>query len=184
MIVLKQHKMEFQITFRWHKDEAYEAMNDKELDDMANQFIKDQLNKVTTCADIREMALKLERENNAKSVKILSDFMKADFGGKPRYVGYIQDILDYGIYMNQYADQNPSKTEKFLDGLRISTDDVYGFTVAFTIPEESIIEDYTREDYLAELKSFKETLADGMWEGMPGSVAVHHSLAVVTYTYW
>lgn len=176
--------MEFQITFRWHNDEAYEAMNDKALDDMANQFIKDQLNKITTCADIREMALKLTQENHQRSIKILSDFMKGDFGGKPRYVSYIQDILDYGIYMNQYADQNPSKSQDFLDRLQITNDDDCGFTVKFTLPEESIIEGYTRDDYLAELKSFKGCLADGMWEGMPGSVAVHKSLAVVTYTYW
>lgn len=183
MTVLKQHKMEFQITFRWYKDDAYEEMNDKDLDEMANQFIKDQLNKVTTCADIRKMALKLRRENANRSIKILSDFMKGEFCGKPRYVLYIQDIVEYGIY-GEHHDIDPSKTQSFLDGIRILNDDSYGFTVGFTIPEDSIIEDYTREDYLEELKSFKETLADGMWEGMPGSVAVHHSLAVVTYTYW
>lgn len=176
--------MEFFITFRWHKDEAYEAMNDKALDDMANQLIKDQTNKVTTCEDIRNMALKLACENHRRSVKILSDFMKGEFAGKPRYISYIQDILDYGVYANQYADQNPSNTQAFLDTIKIDRDDECGFTVKFTLPEESIIEGYSREDYYAELKSFRESLADGMWEGMPGSVAVHDSCSVVEYMYY
>lgn len=172
----------FEITFRWHKDRAYEAMNDNHLDELAHDLIVEKAYKTISCADIREIYEMLQDRNEYLSTQTLREFMKGKFEDHNRYIKYIQDILEYGFYAGQYISHNPARTQQFVDGIKIVQDDKYGFTASFTIPEESIPDNCTREMYLEEFKLFKDSLADGLWEGCPGSTAVHESGAVVTFT--
>lgn len=173
----------FKILFKWHRDEAYEAMNDSILDERANQFVQDQKDKMTTCQDLREKMQRINEANELLAIQALSEFLKEEFEGYPRYIIYIKELMEYGPYMC-YPDRDPSKSQEFLNSIRIVEDGMYGFTAEFTISEDFLIEDWTRDDYVKEINSFRDALADTLWEGMPGSVAVHKSFAVVDFNCW
>lgn len=173
----------FNILFKWHRDEAYEAMNDSILDERANQFVQDQKDTATTCQDLREIMQRINDANDILSIQALSEFLKREWSGHPRYVSYIMELIEYGPYMC-HPDKDPSKSQEFLNSIKIVEDGMFGFTAEFTISEDFLLEDWTHDDYVKEINSFRDALADTLWEGMPGSVAVHESCAVVEFRCW
>lgn len=174
--------MKFHIYFKWHNDEAYEAMNDKALDETAKELVMNLKTESITCNAVRDLHRYLARRNEALSDEKLIQFMKEDYEGIPRYVRYVQEIVEHGIYIFN-PDLDPSETDEFISSVEITSEDC-GLDVEFVIPEKFYIEDWGRRDYLNRILSFQNSLADSLWEGSPGSVAVHDSCAVVGYRAW
>jgi hypothetical protein len=172
----------FNIFFKWNRDDAYEAMNDEKLADYAKELMTLYDPKKITPSDIRELNYKLAERNELLAIEQLKTFMKEDYNGLPRYVRYVQSILEYGLYCH-WHELDPSKNTQFIDSFKI-TSESYGVEIEFTIPEQFRIEDFDRDAHLKEIMSFRESLADGLWEGSPGSEAVHYSCATVTYSAW
>ena len=174
--------MKFHIYFKWHRDEAYEAMNDNTLNEKAKELVMNLKSEYITCESVREIHQKLADHNEQLAIDELKRFMKEEYVGLPRYARYIQEIIEYGVY-SMHPQINPSKSIDFLQTVRVTSEE-YGLEVEFTIPEQSYIEGWSRDDYIVQIQSFRECLADTLWEGMPGTVAVHHSCAVVGYGAW
>jgi serine protease inhibitor len=174
--------MEFTINFKWHRDEAYDAMNDTKLDETARNLYMSMMDGQITCETIRTMNQELKKKNEELAREELKTFMTADYDGMPRYVQYIKDIMDYGVYYDSLKN-SPSSSVDFINSIHVISY-TYGFEVGFIIPDDFYIEGQKYYDYIAEMKSFKDTLSDTIWEGMPGSLGVHDSSAVVTYDVW
>jgi hypothetical protein len=173
--------MKFHMFFKWHRDEAFDAMNDAVLNDKAKELVMNLKPENITCESVRNIHQKLADHNDLLAIEELKKFMKEDYEGLPRYVRYVQDILSYGVYPGNGVD--PSKFVEFVNSVQITSED-YGLEVEFVIPEQFYIEDWGRGEYIKQILSSREALADGLWEGMPGSVAVHTSCAVVNYGAW
>ena len=108
--------LKFNILFKWNRDEAFEAMNDDTLDQLANELIRRETN--ITCAKLRDIHHEVRGKNELMALETLRTFMKEDMDGFPRFVRYVQEILQYGVYDLQYQ-LNPSKTQQFLDSVKI-----------------------------------------------------------------
>lgn len=172
--------LKFNVNFKWNRDEAFEAMHDDALDQLASELVARET--TMTCAKIRAIEHELRGKNEMMALETLKTFMKQDLDGIPRFVRYVQEISEYGLYMD-HPDLEPSRSQAFLDSVKISSE-FFGLEVAFEIPDEFRIPNWEREDYVTAMDSFKRTLADGMWGGPPGSTAVHHSYAVVDFDAW
>jgi hypothetical protein len=178
----KQNKMALKLNvfFRWHRDEAYEAMNDDTLNPKAQEFFNTLKDSAVKCEDIRTILHKLNEQNEMMAIQALHEFLKEDYDGLPRYVRLVQELMTYGVHENESPELNPSVFIDFVNSVKILNED-YSVEVEFTIPENFRIPDWDSDDYVIALNDFRSCLSDTLWEGMPGSLAVHKSGAVVEY---
>lgn len=172
--------LKLEVFFRWNRDEAYEAMNDDTLDSNAQEFFNNMKNSSVKCEDIRTILQKLNERNEMLATKQLHKFLNENFEGLPRYVRFVQELITYAIYEHEDLNLNPSMFAEFINSVKIVNED-YSVEVEFTIPEKFRIPDWEKEDYIAALKEFRSCLPDTLWEGEPGSLAVHESFATVEY---
>lgn len=167
----------FGILFRWNRDDAFLAMHDDQLEvDLSSKSGH------LTFFDLRRICDELAEQNDRMASVELIRFLKEDYNGRPRYVAFLQSILDYGVYADA-AQLSPSQSDEFLSSVKIVSEFI-GFVIEFEIPAFAEIEGWTHDDYVAAMNLFRSDLPDSLWESLPNSEAVHKSRAVVDYKAW
>lgn len=171
--------------FNFHPDEAEEAICDdlpetqKLLDDLLEQH-----KGAITPLILREIYRDMKDHNELKSGKLLYDFLmemyEEDGMTMPRYAHYVKNLLEYGPYERSTPrQQQPITQDTYPNILNVRASE-FAFEVRMEIPDNQLPRGV---DFVEEIRMQKDTLADGLWEGSRGSVAVYHSGQVIDFDF-